>query len=107
MDMNPNEDHFPPEIRALPAFDGPFEARRLAAEGCEVLFATYPAGTVIDPHQHETDNVGVITRGELRLTIDGIETLYRAGEWYHVPARVEHSARFELDSAEIEFWFDS
>lgn len=100
-------DHFPPEIGALPAFEGPFDAFRLAAQGCEVLFATYPAGTSIALHRHPTNNVGVITKGELRLTIDGYVTVYGPGEWYHVPPEVEHGAEFAVDSAEIEFWFDA
>jgi quercetin dioxygenase-like cupin family protein len=99
-------DHFPPEIEALASFDGPFDAFRLPAEGCEVLFATYPAGTSIAPHRHPTNNVGVITKGELRLTMAGESTTYRPGEWYHVPAGAEHAADFAVDSAEIEFWFD-
>ena len=45
--MNSQIPHFPAEIRALPDFDGPFDAYRLQAEGCEVLFAIYPAGTSI------------------------------------------------------------
>ena len=97
--------HFPPEIEALPDFDGPFDAHRLSAEGCEVLFATYPAGTTIAPHTHPTDNVGVITKGELVLTVGGELTSYVPGDWYHVPAETEHAARFDTDSAEIEFWF--
>jgi quercetin dioxygenase-like cupin family protein len=101
------EGHFPPEIEALAAFDGPFDAYRLAADGCEVLFATYPAGTSIAPHRHPTNNVGVITKGELRLTIAGELTTYGPGDWYHVPAEVEHGADFEVDSAEIELWFEA
>ena len=97
--------HFPPEIEALPAFDGPFDAFRLAADGCEVLFASYPAGTAIALHRHDTDNVGVITKGELRLSMNGETTRHGVGEWYHVPAGVAHAAEFSDDSAEIEFWF--
>lgn len=101
--------HFPPEIEALPDFDGPFDAYRLAADGCDVLFATYPAGTTISPHTHPTDNVGVITKGQLILTVTGADgdtvTSYGPGDWYHVPAETEHAARFDTDSAEIEFWF--
>lgn len=99
--------HFPPEIEALPAFDGPFDAHRLAASGCEVLFATYPAGTTIAPHTHRTNNVGVITKGQLILTVGQERTTYGPGDWYHVPAEVEHGAQFDVDSAEIEFWFAS
>ena len=98
-------DHFPAEIEALPNFDGPFDAHRLQAAGCEVLFATYPARTTIEPHTHPTNNLGVITKGQLILTMEDQVTMYGAGEWYHVPAGIEHAARFDTDSAEIEFWF--
>jgi quercetin dioxygenase-like cupin family protein len=100
-----SHDHFPPQIRALTAFDGPFDAFRLPAPDCDVLFATYPEGTTIDPHRHDTDNVGVITKGRLNLVVGGEETTYGPGDWYHVPPGVEHAARFDVDSAEIEFWF--
>ena len=105
--MNIQIPHFPAEIRALPDFDGPFDAHRLQAEGCEVLFATYPAGTSIAPHAHQTNNVGVITKGQLILTVGDQITRYGPGDWYHVSAGSEHSARFDADSAEIEFWFNT
>ena len=69
--------HFPAEIEALPNFDGPFDAHRLQAAGCEVLFATYPAGTTIEPHTHPTNNVGVITKGQLILTVEDQVTIVR------------------------------
>lgn len=99
------EHHFPELIRALPDFDGPFDAHRLEASGCDVLFASYPAGTRIEPHTHPTRNVGIITEGELLLTVDGAETRYGPGDWYHLEAGQEHSARFEVATSEIEFWF--
>lgn len=97
--------HFPDIIRTLPEFEGPFDAYRLAASGCEVLFASYPASTFIDTHTHPTRNVGVITEGELILTKGGEETRYGPGDWYHVDANEEHAARFDVATAEIEFWF--
>lgn len=97
--------HFPKLIRSLPKFEGPFDAFKLAAENCDVLFASYPAGTTIPPHRHETENVGLITQGELILTLDGNETHYGPGQWYHVPANVMHAAQFEKETSEIEFWF--
>lgn len=96
---------FPPHVKALPRFDGPFDAFRLKADACDVLFASYPAGTSIPPHCHDTDNIGVITSGELLLTVDGRETRYGPGDWYHVAPEVEHSARFDEATSEIEFWF--
>lgn len=59
--------HFPQLLRSLPAFEGPFDAFKLAAKDCDVLFASYPKGTVIPPHNHDTENVGVITRGEIEF----------------------------------------
>jgi len=97
--------HFPDLIRQLPDFEGPFDAHRLQAHNCEVLFASYPAGTVIDTHTHPTRNVGVITEGELILTYEGKETRYGVGDWYHVDANAEHAARFDVATSEIEFWF--
>ena len=66
--------HFPHLLRKLPKFEGPFEAFKLAAKNCDVLFASYPAGTAVAPHSHATESVGVITQGELILTLDGTET---------------------------------
>ena len=98
--------HFPQLLRDLPPFDGPFNAYKLEAKDCDVLFASYPPGTVIPAHSHQTRNVGVITQGELVLIMDGIETRYGAGEWYHVAANAVHAARFEVETSEIEFWFN-
>ncbi len=97
--------HFPSLLRSLPRFDGPFDAFKLVANDCDVLFASYPAGTVIPPHIHDTDNVGVITQGELILVMDDQETRYKIGDWYHVPAQTTHAAQFENATSEIEFWF--
>jgi quercetin dioxygenase-like cupin family protein len=97
--------HFPKLLRDLPPYQGAFDAYKLEAKDCDVLFASYPQGTVIPPHSHETENVGVITQGELILTLNGVETRYRPGQWYHVPANATHAARFEAETSEIEFWF--
>lgn len=99
--------HFPDILRALPEYEGRFDAYRLAAERCEVLFASYPAGTVIEAHTHPTRNVGVITEGELILDRGGEERRYGIGEWYTLEPGEEHAARFEQATSEIEFWFDA
>jgi len=101
-----NKREFPEKFKSLPPFQGRFEANKLKAENCEIYFATYPSGAVIEPHQHKTDNWGVITDGELLLTMNGEESRYGPGEWYHVPANIEHAARFTKDTREVEFWFD-
>ena len=97
---------YPDKIKQLPLYDGRFDAHRLQAENCDVLFASYPAGTEIPAHSHDTDNYGVITKGELILTMAGSTQRVGVGEWYHVPAEVEHAARFDQETDEIEFWFE-
>lgn len=97
--------NFPDKIKSLPRVSGRFDAFWLAAQGCEVFFAEYPGGTTIEPHQHDTDNYGIITQGELILTVDGKQQRFGAGEWYHVPANAVHAAEFEQFTTEIEFWF--
>lgn len=99
------KNHYPDLIKSLPKFDGQFEAFKLEAKNCDVLFASYPAGTFIAAHTHVTDNVGIITQGELLLTMDGRTQRVSAGQWYHVPALKEHAAQFDEYTAEIEFWF--
>lgn len=96
---------YPDKIKQLPLYDGRFDAHKLKAEGADVLFASYPPGTDIPPHSHDTDNHGVITRGELILIIESKTIRVGPGDWYHVPANVVHSARFEIETDEIEFWF--
>jgi quercetin dioxygenase-like cupin family protein len=97
--------NFPDLVLGLPKFAGPFDAFKLEAKDCDVLFASYPAGTSIKPHHHETENIGVITQGELILLFEGREIRYGPGQWYHIPAHARHAARFEQDTSEIEFWF--
>ena len=96
---------FPKLLTKLPRFEGPFEAFKLEAKNCDVLFASYPKGTAIAEHSHDTENVGVITHGELILIVNGHEQRYGPGQWYHLPAKKMHAARFEVETSEIEFWF--
>jgi hypothetical protein len=41
---------FPDLIRSLPKFHEPFDAFKLQVKGCDVLFASYRAGTTISLH---------------------------------------------------------
>ncbi|MFT5693604.1 MAG: quercetin dioxygenase-like cupin family protein [Oceanicoccus sp.] len=96
---------YPDKIKSLPSYDGRFDAYKLEAKNSDVLFASYPAGTKIPSHVHDTDNHGVITKGELILTMGGTTERIGVGQWYHVSANVEHAAFFEVETDEIEFWF--
>jgi hypothetical protein len=99
------KEHFPNKILQLKPFKGPFKAFKLEGLDCDTYFASYTAGTIIKSHDHDTDNCGVITKGELILKTQGKEQHYQVGDWYFIPAGQEHSARFIVDTAEVEFWF--
>ena len=43
---------YPDLICNLPKFSGRFDARKVSAQSCDALFATYPADTVIDAYRH-------------------------------------------------------
>lgn len=96
---------FPPVIQALPEFGAHFEGRVIKASNCDIIFSTYPAGTDIPEHDHETENHSIVTTGELILVVEGSEKRFGPGQWCSVPARARHSARTEKDTALIEFWF--
>jgi len=98
---------FPAKVKSLPSYAGRFTATQLSADRCEIFFASYPAGMSIEPHSHATDNHGIITRGEMFITVEGVETRYGVGEWYEIAAGVEHSARCAVETEEIEFWFEA
>lgn len=72
-----------------------------------MLFASYPAGTDIAEHDHDTHNVGVITRGELVLTRGSRQERYGPGDWYEIQPNEPHAARFDIATGEIDVWFDA
>ncbi|TDC85501.1 cupin domain-containing protein [Micromonospora sp. KC606] len=99
-------DRFPTEEDWVVQGDLRIPARKLPADGCDVVFATYPAGLTLTPHRHDDlDITGVVTRGLVRLTIDGDERRYGPGDWFHVPPSVEHSALYEQETSEVEIVF--
>ena len=101
------EPHFPVGIRQLSIYKGRFGAKKLSAAGCEVLYASYPAGKKIEPHSHQTENHGVVTCGELILETKGEERSLKTGEWHYIGSERVHSARCEVDTHVLEFWFRS
>ena len=76
---------------------------------CQQSSVTFYLLTILLTHLYlptaDTDNYGVITRGKLFLTVDNVTTGYGVGDWYHIPANIEHAAYFETETDEIEFWF--
>lgn len=98
-------DGFPARITALSPYTSRFESYALKGEEGDVIFARYPAGTRITPHSHDTENWGVVTKGEMILFVEGERQVLKPGDWYHVPAEAEHWAECGVDTEQIELWF--
>ena len=76
-----------------PQFSGRFDAGELFAKICDMLFANYPAGNVIEPHRYDTDKIGAITKVRLMLTVEGATTtIIAAGQLCFALANKERSA---------------
>ena len=97
--------NFPKKIQSLEPFECRFKAFKLPAQDCDILFATYPAGSDIEPHQHDTANWGLVTKGKMYLTVDGEVLTLGPGDWYKVPENAVHSAKCDEYTEMIEFWF--
>ena len=69
-----------------------------AVGGEQVLVCrvNYDAGFGVGEHSHQhTEQVMVVTEGELELTVDGETRMLRAGDWAVINRGVEHSVRTE------------
>jgi quercetin dioxygenase-like cupin family protein len=110
------ESAFPVRIRALPPVPqgtttpvaGVREkAWALNAPGCKVLFVATPAGTVLPPHTHDTENVTLIVSGEAIVTTDEGEFRCGPGQWYHTDPGQKHGIRSDVDTLQVELAFDA
>ncbi len=69
-----------------------------AAGGEQVLVCrvNYEPGFGVGTHSHEhTEQVMVVTEGELELTVDGETRTLKAGDWAVINRGVEHAVRTE------------
>ncbi len=98
----------PPLIRGLPEIDIPVAGVRgwllQGGEQQAVFFDIEPIGA-IPPHSHG-EQWGVVLAGEMNLTVGGETKRMGPGDWYHIPARVVHSAEFLSRFQAIDFFAD-
>jgi hypothetical protein len=100
-------DGLPARITALPEHTGrpPIVSHRLAAPGCDVLFIFAPAGATVPMHDHDTDNVTVVVRGETIVSGTGGTLRCGPGQWYETAAAEAHAVHFDVDTVQIELRF--
>ena len=99
---------YPEFITDLPEADIPLAGVRAwisqAKDHQVAFFDIDPVGEV-PPHSHG-EQWGIVVEGEMELTIGGERRIYRQGDSYHIPAGVEHSARFLTHFRTIDVFAD-
>ena len=76
-----------------------------AAGGGQVLVCrvNYDPGFGVPPHVHEhTEQVMVVTEGELELTVEGETRMLGVGDWAVINRGVEHAVRTEGGAQFVE-----
>ncbi len=78
------------------------EMRVVHAERMTMVFFRVSAGTRVPEHAHPHEQVGALIRGLLDLAVGDEIFTVRAGEAYHVPGGVPHSAFCREDADLVE-----
>ncbi len=99
-----NEENFFPEIITnLPDADIPIDGLNsylLQGKNQQLIFMSFENDAEIPEHSHEAQ-WGVVLDGEIRLTIGGVEFIFKKGDTYFVPRDVKHSAKIKKGYKDI------
>jgi len=99
---------YPDMIRNLPEIEIPIEGIRgwlLQSGAHQAVFFDIHTEEELPPHSH-CAQWGIVLEGEMDLTIGGKTDRRRKGDWYFIPAGVEHSAKF-LSRVQVIDVFDA
>jgi quercetin dioxygenase-like cupin family protein len=66
-----------------------FEAS-LSRDGYQAVNREYPPNTINEPHSHPWDVRALVTHGEITLTVDGADRLYKPGDVFTMTAGCVH-----------------
>ena len=100
---------FPRLITRLPEAEIPLsgvQAWISQADDHQVVFFEIAPGQAVPPHSHG-EQWGIVVEGEMELTIGGETRRCGPGDSYHIPAGVEHSAKFLSHFRAIDVFADA
>jgi quercetin dioxygenase-like cupin family protein len=68
---------------------------KLLADGknMTVLYTSWAAGATAPVHTHPHEQMGLCLQGEAIFTIDGLDYVVSAGQFYHIPGNLPHAER--------------
>lgn len=97
---------FPKIIKELPEADIPFEGVRAyisQSDSHQILFMEFENDIEVPEHSHGAQ-WGVVIKGEIELTIDGKEKIYKKGDSYFIPVGIIHSAKIKAGYSDVTFF---
>jgi quercetin dioxygenase-like cupin family protein len=78
-------------------------ARRfITGDGVTIGRFELKRGGVVPSHSHLSEQISIVLSGALRFTIDGHETIVRAGEVLQIPGDVAHEVAVLEDTVAID-----
>jgi quercetin dioxygenase-like cupin family protein len=91
----PKGNLFPQIITKLPEADIPIEgvnSHLFQGQNQQFVFMSFEKDAEVPEHSHE-GQWGVVLDGEIELTVDGKNHIFKKGDAYYIPRGVKHSAR--------------
>jgi len=71
----------------------PGVARRAVwLDGVMITFFTFEPGSIVPKHEHENEQITVVTQGAMDFSLDGETRILRAGDGVCIPPNVPHEA---------------
>jgi len=68
------------------------ERRAVWLDKVMITFFTFQPQAIVPEHAHENEQITVVTRGALQLTMNGETRILRAGDGVCIPKNASHSA---------------
>jgi quercetin dioxygenase-like cupin family protein len=97
---------FPKPVLDLPRADIPVEGLKAyiaQGEHFQILYMEFEKDAIIEEHSHESQ-WGVILEGQIDLTREGKEFVFRKGDRYLIPNGARHSAKIYKGYADITYF---
>ena len=77
------------------------EVRVIHGERMTVGFFTIAGGSGVPEHAHPHEQIGIVLKGEMELSIAGEKQIVTTGGAYHIPSSAIHSGQCLKGPAEV------